>query len=62
MPWTATFVEFTDGVWRAVSQDPRGRQYVFDAAGEPVYGAWFVPEDEPQLRMFVERLRRGARE
>jgi hypothetical protein len=28
-------VEFADGVWRAVYQEPSGRQYVIDASGEP---------------------------
>jgi hypothetical protein len=49
MPWTA------DGVWRAVYQDPRGRQYVIDTAGEPVYGVWFIPVDELQPSIIVDR-------
>jgi hypothetical protein len=36
-------VEFTDGVWRPVYQQPDGRQYVIDASGEPVYGVWYIP-------------------
>jgi hypothetical protein len=48
-------VEFIDGLWRPVYQDPRGRQYVIDAAGEPVYGVWFIPQDEPRPTIIVDR-------
>jgi hypothetical protein len=48
-------VEFTDGVWRAVYQDLGGRQYVIDGGGEPVYGVWCIPEDEPQPSVIVDR-------
>jgi hypothetical protein len=41
-------VEVVDGVWRAVYQDSQGREYVIDASGEPVYGVWFIPPDDPQ--------------
>jgi hypothetical protein len=48
-------IEFTDGVWRTVCQDEQGRQYVIDATGEPVYGVWFIPRDEPQPTIVVDR-------
>jgi hypothetical protein len=41
-------VDFVDGVRRQVYQDRQGRQYVIDETGEPVYGVWFIPPDEPQ--------------
>jgi hypothetical protein len=40
-------VEFTDGVWRPVYEQPDGRQYI-DVEGAPVYGTWYIPRDEPQ--------------
>jgi hypothetical protein len=48
-------VECTDGVWRAVYQDPRGRQYVLEASGEPVFGVWYIPPDEPPPCVIVDR-------
>jgi hypothetical protein len=47
-------VEFTDGVWRAVYQQPDGRQYVIDGGGEPVFSVWFIPPDEPQPCAIVD--------
>jgi hypothetical protein len=41
-------VDFTGGVWRAVYQQPDGRQDVLDDAGEPVFGVWFISPDEPR--------------
>jgi hypothetical protein len=38
-------VEFTDGAWRPVYEQPDGRQYV-DVDGEQVFGVWYVPRDE----------------
>ena len=48
-------VEFTDGVWRPVHQDAQGRQYVLDATGEPVFGVWFIAEDEPRPCLSVDQ-------
>jgi hypothetical protein len=48
-------VEFTDGVWRAVYQEPGGRQYVIDATGAPVFGVWFIPQDQPRPCVIVDR-------
>jgi hypothetical protein len=38
---------FTDGAGRAVYEDAEGRQYVVGYDGEPVYGQWLPPADEP---------------
>jgi hypothetical protein len=38
---------FTDGVERDVYEDAGGRQYVPGCGGEPVYGRWLAPADEP---------------
>jgi hypothetical protein len=38
---------FTDGADRAVYEDAAGRQYVVGHGGEPVYGQWLPPADEP---------------
>jgi hypothetical protein len=40
-------VPFTDGTMRDVFEDAAGRQYVVVASGEPVYGTWLPPPDEP---------------
>jgi hypothetical protein len=48
-------VEFNDAVRRAVYQDSQGRQYVIDASGEPVYGVWYIPPDEPLPCVIVDR-------
>lgn len=37
---------FTDGVKRAVYQEPSGRQYVLDGDGEKVHGVWYIPPEE----------------
>jgi hypothetical protein len=47
-------VEFARGVWLPVMQDPDGRQYVFDADGEKVYGVWTRAEDEPRPDAVVQ--------
>jgi hypothetical protein len=38
---------FTDGAERPVYEDAAGRQYVTSHDGEPVYGQWLMPADEP---------------
>lgn len=38
---------FTDGTTRAIFEDADGRQYVRGDEGEPVYGVWLPPSDEP---------------
>jgi hypothetical protein len=38
---------FTDGAERVVYEDAEGRQYVLGYDGEPVYGQWLPPADEP---------------
>jgi hypothetical protein len=40
-------VPFTDGVMRDVYEDADGRQWVAGHDGEPVYGVWLLPADEP---------------
>jgi hypothetical protein len=45
---------FTDGVWRAVYEQPDGRQYVIDDDGEPVFGIWFIPRDDADVPVIVE--------
>jgi hypothetical protein len=35
-------IAFTDGFWRAVYEQPHGRQYVIDDEGEPAFGVWFI--------------------
>jgi hypothetical protein len=40
---------FTDGVERTVYEDAAGRQYVIGLDGEPVYGEWLLPADEPAV-------------
>jgi hypothetical protein len=47
-------VEFTDDVWRQVYRDRQGRQYILHVSGEPVYGVWFIPRDEPQPTVVVD--------
>jgi hypothetical protein len=37
---------FVDGSRRDVFQQPDGRQYVLDDAGELVHGVWIIPEEE----------------
>ncbi len=36
-----------DGVNRLLYETPDGRQYVLGYEGEPVYGQWLMPADEP---------------
>ena len=38
---------FTDGAERVVYGDAEGQQYVLGYDGEPVYGQWLPPADEP---------------
>ncbi len=45
MTWIIGTREFTDGICRDVYQDDDGRQWVLE--GEPVYGIWMLPTDEP---------------
>jgi hypothetical protein len=40
---------FTDGIEREVFEDGNGRQFVLDDAGEPVYGQWLPPVNEPYI-------------
>jgi hypothetical protein len=40
---------FTDGVERDVYEDADGRQWVAGHNGEPVYGVWVPPADEPWI-------------
>ena len=40
-------IEFTDGIWRSVCEEPDGKQYVRDDEGDRVYGVWFIARDEP---------------
>jgi hypothetical protein len=42
-------LSFTDGAERAADEDATGRQYVIGDDGEPVYGQWHSPADEPTL-------------
>ena len=46
--------EFTDGVLRAVYEEPSGRQYVIDNDGERVYGVWFIPREECDQPLIVD--------
>jgi hypothetical protein len=48
-PRAAGRVPFTDGTERDVYEDADGRQWVVGDHGEPVYGVWVVPADEPLL-------------
>ncbi len=43
----ASDVLFTDGVTRAVYEEPDGRQYVLDGL-DKVFGLWVLP-DEPEV-------------
>lgn len=36
--------DFIDGQTRAVHIDDDGNQYVYDDAGQPVFGAWLMPD------------------
>jgi hypothetical protein len=49
---------FTDGAERVVYEDTEGRQYVIGHDGEPVYGQWLPPADEPTA--FVEVSEKGT--
>ena len=40
-------LKFNDGTTRPVYEDAYG-QYVFDNEGDPIYGVWFVPAEEPE--------------
>jgi hypothetical protein len=40
-------IDSIDGVRRPVWEDSRGRQYVLDAEGEPVFGVYFIPPEPP---------------
>jgi hypothetical protein len=40
-------IPFTDGFERDVFEDSDGRQWVVGYEGEPVYGVWLMPPDEP---------------
>jgi hypothetical protein len=46
------YVEFADGVERAVYQSD-GRQFVFDDSGEMVYGEWIIEHDETPSPVIV---------
>jgi hypothetical protein len=39
-------IRIVDGSCREVFQQPDGRQYVLDDAGDPVHGVWIIPEEE----------------
>lgn len=54
MPNPICYTLFTDGLMRPVFEGARGRQYVIDDDGEPVYGLWFVPRDQCDLPIIVE--------
>jgi hypothetical protein len=44
--------DFVDGQSRAIHVDDEGNQYVFDDAGEPIFGVWIAPDYDhaaPQL-------------
>ena len=45
---------FTDGHWRAVYEQPDGRQYVIDDDGEPVFSVRFIPRDEADQPVIIE--------
>jgi hypothetical protein len=45
---------FADGVWRPVWQDGKGRQYVLDCDGEPVYGVWLIQTADGQPCVVVD--------
>jgi hypothetical protein len=36
-------------------QEPDGKQYVFDADGQKVYGVWTRPEDQPRPDAVVQQ-------
>jgi hypothetical protein len=42
-------VPFTDGIERDVFVNADGRQHVIGYDGEPVYGVWLPPADEPLI-------------
>jgi hypothetical protein len=48
-------VEFVGGVVRPVYEDAGGRQYVYDDDGNTVAGVWFLPADECDQPVIVER-------
>jgi hypothetical protein len=47
------YVWFTDGVKRAVYEE-RGRQFVLDEYGEPIYGVWYIPPEECVIPNIVD--------
>jgi hypothetical protein len=49
------YVDWTDGQRRPVYQDARGRQYVAGDDGEPVHGVWYIPRDECDTPIVVDR-------
>ena len=48
------YTAFLGGPMRPVYEQWNGRQYVMDDEGEPVYGLWFIPPDEPDLLLIVQ--------
>lgn len=46
--------DFADGIRREVYEDTKGRQYVLDSDGEPVYGVWCIPREECDWPIIVD--------
>jgi hypothetical protein len=49
-------VPFTDGAEREVHEDADGRQWVVGYDGEPVFGVWLPPAEEPVIQEEESRV------